>query len=204
MKKHISVVKKFCVGQLKSWKHIATFLDEDVRLLLVKQIILSKIDYNNSLFISLPNYLIQELQFIVNSAIRFIYNIRYRDHITPYIEKSHILPVKYRIDYKVCLTAFNCLHNCAPDYLQPLLTWNIPSHEVLNISGIPRTTQDPFRLVVPSDFGSRSRYRSRSFSHYTPRVWNDLPYEIRSCCIKLDFKSKLKTQYFNTFLNNTN
>ena len=45
--KHIMYVKQYCIKQLKSWKHIANFLDEDVKLLLVKQIIFSKIDYCN-------------------------------------------------------------------------------------------------------------------------------------------------------------
>ena len=40
-------VKQYCIKQLKSWKHIANFLDEDVKLLLVKQKKFSKIDYCN-------------------------------------------------------------------------------------------------------------------------------------------------------------
>ena len=49
-----------------SWKRIAPSLTEDVKLLLVKQIILSKIDYSNSLFTGLPNADIKSLQAIVN------------------------------------------------------------------------------------------------------------------------------------------
>jgi hypothetical protein len=40
MNKHVSYVRKYCIGKLKSWKRITTFLSEDVRLLLVKQILL--------------------------------------------------------------------------------------------------------------------------------------------------------------------
>ena len=36
MHKHIMYVKQYCTRQLKSWKHIASFSNEDVKLLLVK------------------------------------------------------------------------------------------------------------------------------------------------------------------------
>ena len=204
MNKHISYIRQFCIGQLSSWKHIATLLDTDTRLMLVKQIILSKLDYNNSLLCGLPGYVIKSLQFIINCAMRFVYNVRYREHITPYIIRSHILPVKYRIEYKICLTVFKCLHDLAPQYLQELLKWNTPTNDVLNIyddsNFVPRTTQDPYLLIVPSDFGKRTRYRSRTFSHYAPRSWNTLPYALRCCNDKSVFKTKLKTHFFNVFL----
>ena len=204
MNKHISYVRQYCIGQLSSWKRIATLLDIDTRLMLVKQIILSKLDYNNSLLCGLPDYMIKSLQFIINCAVRFVYNVGYREHITPYIIRSHILPVKYRIDYKICLIVFNCLRDFAPHYLQGLLNWKIPAHNVLldfnDSDYVPRSTQDPFLLVILSDFGKRTRYRSRSFSHYAPRCWNKLSYTLRSCASLSLFKANLKTHFYNLFL----
>ena len=205
---HLSSVRKYCFGQLMSWKKIAPSLTEDVKLLLVKQIILSKIDYNNSLFAGLPDTFIQGLQSIVNCSIRFIYNLRKCDHITPYIIKSHILPVKYRINYKVCILVFNCLNNYAPDYLKDLLNWNIPSRPLLFNNGMnnnpPRRTQDPLLLDIPTDFGNKTRYRSRCFSHYAPRCWNNLPYKLRSYTNKDIFASNLKTYLFNLYVTDSN
>ena len=204
---HISYIRKYCFGQLMSWKRIAPSLTEDVKLLLVKQIILSKVDYCNSLFAGLPDTTIQSLQSIVNCAIRFIYNVRKRDHITPYIMKSHILPVKYRIDFKVCTLVFNCLNNSAPEYLKDLVKWNIPSRPLdngISSNNHPRRTQDPFLLEIPTDFGNRTRYRSRCFSHYAPRCWNKLPYELRSHTSKDVFSNNLKTYFFNLYVSDSN
>ena len=149
-------VKQYCIRQLKSWKHIANFLNEDVKLLLVKQIIFSKIDYCNSLFVNLPKSLLRHLDCVINSALRFVYNVRYSQHITPYYIKAHILPLKFRIDYKICLTVFNCLNDIAPQYLQMLLSWNAPLSPInCNINVNPRKTKDPYLLVIPSDFGKK-------------------------------------------------
>ena len=180
--------------------------------MLVKQIILSKLDYNNALYAGLTALQIQKLQSIINSAIRFTYNLKYRDSVTEHIVKSHILPVKYRIDFKINLLVFKCLHNSAPDYLKELITWNIPSRTIINNERVisnsftvtnnnpPRRTQDPLLLVIPTDFGNRTTYRSRSFSHYAPRTWNKLPFSIRCLSNKDRFKNELKTFCFNRYL----
>ena len=204
MDKQISSIKKFCYGQLISWKRIAPGLTEDVKTLLVNQIILSKIDYNNALLAGLPNSSIKGLQMVVNSAIRFIYGLRWRDHITPHIIKSHILPVKYRIDFKISLIVYNCLAGFAPKYVQDLLKWNVPTRNTMvaneSLSQIPRATQDSFLLVIPIDFGCKTRYRSRTFSHYAPRCWNKLPFHLRACQNRDTFKTGLKTFLFKQFL----
>ena len=203
MEKQVGNIKKYCYGQLIGWRRIAPSLTEDVRILLVQQIILSKIDYNNALLAGLPNNLIESLQCIINSCIRFIYGVRWRDHITPYILKSHILPVKYRIEYKICITVYNCLFGLAPRYLQDLLIWNLPTRDALpniSVTQVPRATQDPLLLTIPVDFGSRTRYRARSFSHFAPRAWNKLPFALRACQSKDTFKAQLKTALFQRYL----
>ena len=70
---------------------------------------------------------------------------------------------------------FNCSNNCAPDYLiKSLQSWNIPNRPLLTndnivtINNPPRRTQDNLLLEIPTDFGNRTRYRSRCFSHYAP------------------------------------
>ena len=148
-------VKQYCIRQLKSWKHIANFLNEDVKLLLVKWIF-SKIDYCNFLFVNLPKSLPQHLDCVINGALHFVCNVRYSQHITPYYIKTHILPLKFRINYKICLTVFNCLNDIASQYLQMLLSWNAPLSAInCNINVNPKKTKDPYLLVIPSDFGKK-------------------------------------------------
>ena len=98
-------------------------------------------------------------------TVRFHCNVRYSQHITPYYMKGHILPLKFRIDYKICLTVFNCLNDIAPQYLQMLLSWNAPLSAMnCSINVNPRKTKDPYLLVIPSDFGKKNRNHSRCFS----------------------------------------
>ena len=108
--------KQYCIRQFKSWKKIAN--------LPVKQIIFSKIDYCNTLFLNLAKYLLQHLDCVINCALHFFYNVSYFQHNTSHYMKAHILPLKFRIDYKIYLPVFNCINNIAPQYLQMLLSWS--------------------------------------------------------------------------------
>ena len=82
-----------------------------------------------------------------------------------------------------------------------LLSCNAPLSAInCNINVNPRKTKDPYLLVIPSDFGKRTRYHSRCFSQYALRCWNKLLYDIRSCKLKSVFKTKLKTFVFEQFL----
>ena len=49
-------------------------------------------------------------------------------------------------------------------------------------------------LVTPKCNFSRSE---AAFSHSGPKIWNELPYRLRSLSSINEFKSGLKTHYFN-------
>ena len=75
----------------------------------------------------LPHNLINKLQRLQNTTIRFIFNIakHSRQRISPLRTKLHWLPIKYRIIYKISLTIHLATHHNTPDYLANLLTPNI-------------------------------------------------------------------------------
>ena len=58
-----------------------------------------------------------------------------------------------------------------------------------------RLDDDFYILKVPPKCNfSRSE---AAFSHQGPKVWNELPFAIRSLTTVAEFKSSLKTHYFN-------
>jgi hypothetical protein len=49
----------------------------------------------------LPNYLIDKLQYVLNSAARLITMTRKFDHVTQSLIDLHWLPVRQRIEFKI-------------------------------------------------------------------------------------------------------
>jgi len=64
---------------------------------------------------------VQPLQNVLNAAARIILRKRKFDHITTDVrDRLHWLPVQERIEYKVCVLVYKCLHQAAPTYLAEL------------------------------------------------------------------------------------
>ena len=115
MQRQINDVKMKCFWTLSNLRKFGNYLDEDLKITLVKTLILSKLDYCNALYAGVNQYALKKLQSIIDNSIRFIYNIKdWTMDLVPYYRKAHILPMKLRVQYKVCLLVHKALERTAP------------------------------------------------------------------------------------------
>jgi len=90
--------------------------------LLVVALLLSRLDYCNSLLINLPASLIQRVQSVQNAAAMLIFNMRRSAHITDALISLHWVCVPERIIFKVATLTFRALHGTAPPYMTSQFT----------------------------------------------------------------------------------
>ena len=106
-------------------RHIRTFLTKETTQILVHSLVISGIDYCNSLLFCLP-VVITSPNSLSYSASRIqrqdLFPLPHVFIITPVLKSLHWLPVKYRIFFKVAILTFKILHGLSPDYLKELLT----------------------------------------------------------------------------------
>ena len=177
-----------CNYHLRNLKNIQQSLPQETKILLVNNIILSTLDYCNSLLICLPDCALDPLQKVMNKAVRFIFNLRIREHITPFLLKLHFLPIKFRIKFKVCLLAFKILRKIAPLYLREYFQLFKPSTTINLRYGVGRD-----KLMMDINLEQRKK---RTIRTKIILEWNDLPLSIRKI-EKIDsFKRQLKTHFF--------
>ena len=189
IKSYINSIVSRGYSQLGNFWKSASKLNVDNKLQLVSSYILPLIDYCNITFLAASKLHTGKLQKLLNSAIRFIFNLsgkKYRLNITPYMKKLHILPVEYRVKYKVSLFVFKCFHSIAPTYLQELIQPTVSFSHL-------RSSNDVYALetIVP-----KSLYVEGTFSFSAPITWNALPLEVKSSPTLECFKKRLKTHYF--------
>lgn len=103
MRDQISHVVQVAGYHLRNLAFVRKYIDQGVMMKLVHNHILSKLDYCNSLYYSLPDYLLKKLQMIMNRAARLILGLSRRDRITPALIQLHWLSIKARIVYKQCV-----------------------------------------------------------------------------------------------------
>jgi hypothetical protein len=188
MRDHISRTTKCCFYQLRRLRPIRRQLGRDVTKCLVCSFVLSRLDYCNALLAGLPATTLKPLQRVQNAAARLVLGLKWSDHITPALIELHWLPIKQRIDYKLAVLVYKCLHHDAPDYLAELFhsVADIPSRSCLR-------SASGDQLDIPR---SRLHFGERAFAIAGARQWNALPAEMRSIEDFNIFKSKLKTYLF--------
>ena len=186
MKPHIQQVVKSAWYHLRNLFQIRKYLTQSASETLVHAFITSRLDNGNSLFMGLPDCTIKHLQLIQNSAARVVARKRKYDHITPVLKTLHWLPVKYRIQYKVIIMTFKAIHGIAPEYLCDLISSKRSTRTLRsnnqNLLMIPRT-----KNITHGDC---------AFQVAGPRLWNELPPELREMDNFVKFKGMLKTFLF--------
>ena len=63
---------------------------------------------------------------MLHAAVRFIFDLHgssRRSPISLYLKSLHILPIKFRIIFKIAVLIYKCFHNFAPAYLNDTLTF---------------------------------------------------------------------------------
>ena len=117
------------------------------------------------------------LQSVQNATVRIVCGKSKFDRtsLTPLYESLHWLKVRERIVFKVCLIVHKCVWGIAPESLKVMIT-------LAN----PRTLQ-----LVEKRFCSE--YGRRAFSRAGPKLWNNLPLNLRMEKDTDAFKKLLKS-----------
>ena len=187
---HIDSIVKTCNFHIRNLHMIKDFVNRKNLITLVHSLIVSKVDYCNSLFIGLPNVILKKVQSVLNRAARLIFNLPPRVPTTSSLIELHWLPIRARIEFKICLITFKALKFNQPSYIRELLSFSL--HEPT--SGL-RSAEDPYRLQEPRAIGERG-FANRSFSYIAPRLFNKLPVTIKQIDSLDTFKSHLKAFLF--------
>ena len=190
MQNQVNNITSTCYYHLRIISKVRRYLTVDAARSLISAYVVSRMDYCNALLIELPAYLIKKIQRVQNYAARVINRTSWRDSISRQLKELHWLPVKERINYKVLLFVYKALNNLAPNYLRRLLKYR-------NINRTLRSSHQQYLTIKRH----KTRYGARAFSYIGPKLWNQLPLQLRTADTLLKFKTSLKTFLFNRAFN---
>jgi len=154
-------------------------------------LVLSSLDYGNATLAGLPGNQLERLQSVINAAARLVCFARKYEHITPLLRDLHWLPVRERIEFKLAVLVFRCLHGygTAPPYL---------ANELCRVADIDARRR--LRSVSTSALVTLSSRRStiidRAFFVAAPRIWNSLPSSVTASQTLGTFRRRLKSHLF--------
>lgn len=177
-KTHVKTVVSSCYKIICELSKIRSFLPQECLNTLATSLVLSKLDYCNSLYYKIGANEINMLQAVQNSAIRLVYGkFKYdRAPISHLFIELHWLKIRERIIFKICLIVHKCIWGLAPESLKSLIV----------ISNV-RTYK-----LVEKKFSSV--FGERAFSRAGPKLWNTLPLSLRMENNTDNFKKLLKSR----------
>ena len=125
-----------------------------------------------------------------NTLCRIVTKTHRFSSITRPMASLHWLPVKYRIQFKMCLIMFKLRHTGYPAYLRDC---DRPYH-----STYQTRKSDSSHNFLQTPYYNRKQHNSfkslsSTFIYSAPRLWNSLPDSCRCASSISTFRSHLKT-----------
>ena len=176
---------------LRNLYNIRDYLDVKTRTLLVTNLVVSTIDYCNVLLIGCNQTDLKPLKLILNRSVRYILDVNFRQHITPFYKKLNFFPIQKRIQFKTCLLAYKIFFRIAPKYLYDDFPHYEPIQQMRLREGAGR---DIFMFQ-----NDKNDINNKTFYSKLRSQWNNLPLSIRKCESLTSFKTRLKTELFAQF-----
>ena len=129
---------------------------------------------------------LDKLQYVQNCAARLVTRTKRSEHITPVLRELHWLPVRQRIIYKILLLTYKALNSMAPTYLTDLLQRYTP----------PRQLRSSSKNLLKVPNSNLKSYGERTFQVAAPKLWNELPENVKISNSINEFKTSIKTLLF--------
>ena len=122
MKQHVDKISRPAFYYLRQLRVIRKSLTTKACEALVHAFVSSRLDYCNCLLYGVGETQLKRLQSVLRAAARLVLRKLKYDSISADIrDRLHWLPVKQRIEFKICVLVFKCRSNEAPVYLSEML-----------------------------------------------------------------------------------
>ena len=153
---HINKLTSSSFNTLRNISRVRCHLDQETTKILVQALILSKLDYCNSLLLGTPQYNIAKLQRIQNMSCRMIYQLPKHSTINTYLAQLYWLKIQEQITYKVATIMYECINNIALAYLSEMVIRQLPHTRSLRSThkGLLYTTKSRTEFVHSGSFKS--------------------------------------------------
>lgn len=159
---HIDALSGKVWSCLRKMYSSIVYLPFKVRKLLAYSLLMSQILYGLEVFSGTIQANFTKLRRIVNSVVRFVYNVRRRDRISCFVKRFLNCSFKRFVECRNLLLFHNAFANIRP----------VPLRRIFVFS---RSTRNP-QLFIPR---IRRNIYARSYAVRVARCWNRLPHELR-------------------------
>ena len=188
MRSHVSWTVSGSFAVLRQIRNLRRSVSVSVFTSLVVLLIMPRLHYGNTMLAGLPENQHRQLQSVLNAATRLIYRKSRCEHVTPLLRELHWRRFRERVDCKLAVLIFRCLHGLVPRYLADDIRRVADTNcRRLRSSSSALLTVRPTRLVTMG---------GRAFPVAGSRLWNTLLHDVTSAPTLSVFCNRLKSHVF--------
>ncbi|CAD6222049.1 GSCOCG00005310001-RA-CDS, partial [Cotesia congregata] len=181
---HVSQISRKVYGTLNNLKYRKNILSTSTRKLLVAAMVIPIIDYCSLVLMDVSKSLDYKLQRLVNNGIRFIFNLKRDEHITPHRRSLQWLTVKSKRYYFLACFLYKLFNSGEPKFLRSMFVEESPD---VRRSERVAARQNNITFKIPN-FSTISY--EHSFLISSIRLWRELPPDVINALSIDTFKTK--------------
>jgi len=121
MKTQVINTVRACFAANRQIRSVRRSLPQHALRTLIRTLVITKLDQCNSVLVGTSVYVQDRLQSVLNAATRLVYSRRTSEDTTPLLRELHWLRVPERIQFRLCVLVYHCVHGTAPAYLSDSL-----------------------------------------------------------------------------------
>ena len=187
---HILSLKQTTTYHLYNLYKLRPYINKNTAILLTHSLILSRLNYCNSLITGQTKTTLKRLDAFINRSIRLIYKLNKYDYTTS------ITDLRLRLNW---MTTANSINYKLLTILKKTLTYDQPHNlrQVLNMKANYRQLQSSHLITLSLPPMPLNSVGNKSFCHLAPNKWNHLPKILLSPTVTINmFKHRLKSFLF--------
>lgn len=169
-------------ASIHSLKRFALFLPFNVKLMLVKTLVLPHFNYCDTVTNDMTVELASRLQRAQNYCIRFIFNLRCDDHVTPYYDFLGLLKLEQLRKYHILSLSYAVIHSSSPIYLSEKFIFLSQINSYITRRGECSLSIPPHKTTV----------FNKSFIVTACKLWNSLPDMIKRINTRARFEAEVR------------
>ena len=116
--KHINKKCATAYHNLMNMRQLRGNLNEQNMIQLILALVISHLDFSNSLLTGLPKKVYKVMQRVQNISAKLILKRNREDSSINSLKELHWLPVEYKVKYKILTITHKCIYGNVPAYLK--------------------------------------------------------------------------------------
>ena len=162
------------------------FLSKESKIILCDSIILSQFNYCDVVYSNLDKYLKDKIQKVQNLCLRFIFDIKRRDHVDylPLRNELKWLDMNSRRLKHGLTLIYKILNDLAPNYLRDTFTL------VSEIHSVNTRTANNSNIWIKNSI--KSKLHRNSYTFEMAKIYNKIPEDIKKSVSTNSFKKRIE------------